>query len=703
MTALIPSWLRSSTVRRAIPYLIAPAAVAATAAALAGLAWVLGLERVESFLLVFVLLIGATAWRYGRGPAISGTLALIVVSVYFFLSPKGSFGSLTPGDSVRLVIGILAAGALIQFGHVSRRRKIELEKRKDLLQDVSPRILQNLDSEAIVNTVAEATLRVIDYQHLRLYRWDESADRLVLVKSVARATPYAGIDWHGITLALGEGLTGIAAETRRPLLVPDARLDPRMVYPAGTTPIEESILSVPMMTRGRLFGVLSLARLGARSLSAEDLRLMESIAAQTALALANAEEHAEAEQTIKALAMIESVQPGDEAVPDIEAYQRILQSLIDFSLADLATLRIQRADGRYHLAASGGSQWPDGEVPIGTPLSPADVACLADPRTSVYVADPRTDEKLPEWAQRGAQHAGIKATIFLPIRAGQRLAGFAGLHWRRPRWFQPEQLGRLKLLAAHAAIALDTREVLERERSRADTLAELERSRREFMQIASHELRTPLTVIRGYASMLEDGSLGELPPNARQALRTLVDKTGEMRVQVERMLLLARLEDAAIPPQMAPLDFRTIVEEAIGRVRPAVALRQGEMNVELARGPLPIVGDRERLAIAVDNLLQNAVKFSVDPPRIEVAGDRVNGRIVLAVRDHGIGIPEAARRHLFEKFYRVNDPSLQNVAGSGIGLYLVRQVVESHGGRVEVESQPGTGTAFQIELPAGVG
>ena len=687
-------------IRRALPYVIAPAVVGATAVLLGALAWVLRLPRIESFLLVFVLAVGAIAWRYGRGPAIVGAVAFVLIADYFFIPPLGSFGSMTVADGVRLFIGILAAAALIQFGHVSRRRQIELEKRKDLLQDVSPRILQSLDSEAIINTVVDATLKVIDYQHLRLYRWDESAERLIPVKSVARAAPYARMDWLNTTLALGEGITGSAAKSRQPLLVPDASKDPRMVYPVDTTPIEESVLSVPMVTRGRLFGVLSLARLGARSLNEEDLRLMESVAAQTALALANAEEYAEAEQTIKALATIEGLEPGDEVLPETESDGRLLNSFVDFTQADLATLRLLRADGKYHVAATGGRQWPDKDVPTGPPLSRSECAWLTDPRVTAYVADPGSSQSLPKWAQLGIQHAGIKATIFLPIRAGQRLMGIIGLHWRRPRWFRPELLGRLQLLAGQAAIALDAREALERERSRADALTQLERARREFMQIASHELRTPLTVIRGYASMLADGSLGELPPPAKRALGTLLDKSSEMRVQIERMLLLARLEDAAVPQQMTSLDLRTVVREAIARVEAAVALRHGEVDVDLAPSPLPVVGDPERLATAVDNLLQNAVKFSTGRPRIEVAGDRIDGRVRLVVRDHGIGIPEAARRHLFEKFYRVNDPNLQSVAGTGIGLYLVRQVVEGHGGRVAVESEPGYGSAFQIELPA---
>jgi len=684
---------------RALPYLVAIAAVGVASLALGGLAWVLKIPRVETFLLIFVLLTGAIAWRLGRGPAIAATAAVAVISDYFFIAPAGRFGVRTTSDVFRLLTGILAAAVVIQFVYISRRHQLLLQRRKDLLQDVSPRIIQSLDAEEVLNTVAEATLRVIDYQHFRLYRWDESTGRLILVKSVARAESYEHTDWHTVTLSLGEGISGTAAQSRRALLVPDASVDSRMVYPIGTTRIPESIISVPMVTGDRLFGVLSLARMGARSLSDEDLRLMESIAAQTALALANAEQYAEAEQTIKALATVEALQPTDVGLTDTEVDNRIIQGFVDLSQADFATLRVLQADGRYHVEATGGRQWPDGAAPTGGPLTADQVAWLADPRVMVYVADPESDAKLPDWARRGTQLAGVKASIFLPMRAGQRFVGFVGLYWRRPRWLRPEQLRRLQLVAAQAAIAVDTRQALERERGRAEALVELERARREFMQIASHELRTPLTVIRGYASLLEDGSLGEIPPAAQHAIRTLMDKSSEMRGQVERMLLLARLEDGAVEQQMTEVDLRTVVTDAVERVRPQLVLKQGTVNVDLATTPLTIVGDPERLATAVDNLLQNAVKFSAGPPEIEVTGDRADGRVRLIVKDHGIGIPTAARSRLFEKFYRVNDPELNNVVGTGIGLYLVRQVVEGHGGRVEVDSQPGQGSAFEIDLP----
>ncbi len=102
--------------------------------------------------------------------------------------------------------------------------------------------------------------------------------------------------------------------------------------------------------------------------------------------------------------------------------------------------------------------------------------------------------------------------------------------------------------------------------------------------------------------------------------------------------------------------------------------------------------------MALDNLLENAAKFSIDPPHIEVRLTTSDGDAEIVVQDNGIGIPEQAIPHLFEKFYRVDDPQLR-VGGTGIGLYLVRQVIDAHRGRISVESQPNRGTAFRITLP----
>jgi signal transduction histidine kinase/putative methionine-R-sulfoxide reductase with GAF domain len=682
-----------------LPYALAVISIPIATLLLGLTALLLHLSRIETYPLVYLSFIALVAWRFGRGPALAATVTAALAMDSVMVPPDFTVGWHSANDMIRLVTGVIAAVVIVQIIQASRTSRSLLAKRKDLLQEVSPRIVQSLDVEEILGTVADQTKRVIDYQHFRLYHWEESTERLVLVKAVARADPYAGVDWSSVTLALGEGITGTAAMTRKPILVPDARRDPRIVYPPGVTPLEESMLSVPMVTRDRLFGVLSLGRLGVRSLTRDDLRLMESIGAQTALALANAEQYSEAEQTIHALAAIEAIQPSTTSLSEAEVDQRITLSFLELSQADMATLRILRADGRYHVGAVEGEVETSPEAPMQATLGPADVAWLLDGRMAAYVTDTQTDPRLPGWAQESSRRSGVRASVYLPLRAGQHVLGFVGLHWRRPRWLRPEQLGRFQLVAAQAAITLDTRRALEQERGRAEALAELERARREFMQIASHELRTPLTVIRGYASLLEDGSLGVMPEKAQQALRTLMDKSTEMRVQVERMLLLARLEDGATPPPMHPLDLRLVIQDSIDRVRPQVELKGGKLVGRLDDEPLTVTGDPERLTTAVDNLLQNAVKFSAAPPRIEVVADRQDGQVRLVVHDEGVGIAPEALGRLFEKFYRVNDPRLRNVAGTGIGLYLVRQVIEGHGGQVEVKSAVGAGTTFTLRLP----
>jgi K+-sensing histidine kinase KdpD len=658
---------------------------------------------VQVYALVYVLLVGLLAWRYGRGPALLAASLAVVFSGIAFVAPP--FNLSNARDMVQLVLLLVASLAVIQVIHLERASRTLLEAREAslgtrlrLLEEVSRRIVQNLNADEIVRTVAEQTLRVIDYNHFRFYRYDEVADHLVLAKTVARSAPYNKFDWENLAVPMGTGITGIAAKTRTPILVADASRDPRMFYPPGAERLVESVMAVPIVAGERLFGVLSLARLGAESLTAEDRSLVETISAQTALALANAEQYTAAEDTIAALSAIEALETpaGDGAGGDL--HQRIVTTLIGLSRADAGGLRLRDArDHRYHMVGSGP---PESGVrpPRQQPLDEGEARWLSESRAPYHVLNPQTDPRLPRWAREGAEAAAVQTSVFLPLRSQNDLLGWAVLHWKRQVHLEPEALRRLKLVAAQAAITLQSAQTIQEERTRAGALAQLERMRREFMQIASHELRTPLSVIRGYASLLNDGSLGPVTTQAERALGILSEKATEMGAQVERMLFLARLEDNQATYAIDELDLVALVEEAIARVRAQVDLRAGTIEAVLPSGRVLIRGDAERLGMALDNLLENAAKFSIDSPHIEVRLTTSDGDAELVVQDNGIGIPQQAIPHLFEKFYRVDDPQLR-VGGTGIGLYLVRQVVDAHRGRISVESQPQRGTAFHITLP----
>jgi K+-sensing histidine kinase KdpD len=658
---------------------------------------------VDAYALVYVLLVGLLAWRYGRGPALVAAILAVVFAGLAFVSPP--FNLRTARDVVQLLMLLVASLAVIQVIHLERASRTLLEAREAslgtrlrLLEEVSRRIVQNLNADEIVRTVAEQTPRVIDYNHFRFYRYDDAADQLILAKSVARGAPYDRLNFDNLAIPMGTGITGIAARARTTILVPDASRDQRMFYPPGAERLVESVLAVPIVAGDRLFGVLSLARLGAGSLTAEDRSLVETISAQTALALANAEQYTAAEDTIAALSAIEALETPAGDGPSADLHQRIVTTLIGLARADAGGLRLRDArDNRYHMVGSG--PLASGvRLPREEPLEESDARWLSDSRAPYHVLNPQTDPRLPGRAREAAEAAGVQSSAYLPLRSQNDLLGWVVLHWKRPVHLEPEALRRLKLVAAQAAITLQIAQTIQEERSRAGALAQLERMRREFMQIASHELRTPLSVIRGYASLLGDGSLGPVTTQAERALGILSEKATEMGAQVERMLFLARLEDSQATYAIDEVDLVTLVEEAIARVRPQVDLRAGTIEADLPAGQVLIRGDAERLGMALDNLLENAAKFTIDPPHIEVRLTTSDGDAEIAVQDNGIGIPQQAIPHLFEKFYRVDDPQLR-VGGTGIGLYLVRQVMDAHRGRISVESQPSRGTAFRITLP----
>ncbi len=218
-----------------------------------------------------------------------------------------------------------------------------------------------------------------------------------------------------------------------------------------------------------------------------------------------------------------------------------------------------------------------------------------------------------------------------------------------------------------------------------------------FIQNASHELRTPLSIIQGYAELLHRGELGSLAPEQRQAITIISNRARELRTMVERIDTLMAIEAG----QAVSMDFSIgeLVTEVVEERRKA-AERAG-LTLELHLEPeLPTVqGDPYHLRYAIDSLLDNGIKFTPEGGSVKVhVGVDAEG-IRLDVIDTGVGIPEDKMAHLFSGFYQVDGSTTRRYGGIGLGLTLVRAVVQEHGGRLEVESRPGEGSRFTCFLP----
>ena len=230
-------------------------------------------------------------------------------------------------------------------------------------------------------------------------------------------------------------------------------------------------------------------------------------------------------------------------------------------------------------------------------------------------------------------------------------------------------------------------------------LKRLERVRREFVANVSHELRTPLTAIKGYAETLRDGGLRD-PETAAEFVRVIHRHAERLRALIEDLLDLAAVEQGEARIDLAPVALRDVATQAEAVARPAAAGKRHTLTLDVP-GDLPrVLADRDRLGQVLINLLDNAVKFTPEGGRIEVSARPSSGRVVLSVKDNGVGIPPEDIGRIFERFYRVGRSRDRREGGTGLGLAIAKHLTQAMGGTIEVESRPGSGTTFRVSLPA---
>lgn len=226
---------------------------------------------------------------------------------------------------------------------------------------------------------------------------------------------------------------------------------------------------------------------------------------------------------------------------------------------------------------------------------------------------------------------------------------------------------------------------------------ELDRMKTETLQLVSHELRTPLTSIRGLSDVLLKFPVAA--DESRDMLEVINSEALRLGETINRYLDLTRLESGTQRLRLSPVNCQELVADCIRNLSVFAAERQVRLIAQFDQEPPSLQADEQLLIQAVSNLLSNAVKYS--PPNTEVTATvRLSQNyVVIAVRDQGFGIPPEAQGRIFEKFYRLERDASSNVVGTGLGLPLVREIVEQHGGQITVESALNSGSTFSIHLP----
>jgi signal transduction histidine kinase len=226
---------------------------------------------------------------------------------------------------------------------------------------------------------------------------------------------------------------------------------------------------------------------------------------------------------------------------------------------------------------------------------------------------------------------------------------------------------------------------------------ELGRAKSDFVSKISHELRSPLTSVIGYVELLAEGAPGEPSPEQIRMLAIIDRNSRRLLALIEDLLTMSSVEAGIFALSVGPTNLTDVVTRVVETAQPSVTNAELQLVVDLA-DDVDLIGDGEQLERSLLNLVSNAVKFTHPHGRVEIVS-RIDGdEVLLSVRDTGIGIPAAEQPMIFTRFFRATHAKEQEAPGTGLGLYIVKQVVELHGGAMEVSSSP-AGSVFTMRLP----
>lgn len=219
----------------------------------------------------------------------------------------------------------------------------------------------------------------------------------------------------------------------------------------------------------------------------------------------------------------------------------------------------------------------------------------------------------------------------------------------------------------------------------------------EFVFIATHDLRTPVTAITGYIYIIKEDKK-KLPENTQKNLAAVEESAARLEKLVDDLLQVAQSESGTIQIKVSPVDINKLIRVSIVEITPLAKEKNVTIETALEKESM-ILADKDRLVEVMENLLSNAIKFNREGGNIKVFTKKVNDKLHISISDTGYGIPKDKQNKVFQKFFRIRTKETAGIAGTGLGLFVVRMLIEKMKGKISFTSEEGKGTTFTFILP----
>jgi signal transduction histidine kinase/HAMP domain-containing protein len=479
-------------------------------------------------------------------------------------------------------------------------------------------------------------------------------------------------------------------------------VDPSEQLPACLSDLAiRSILVLPLKQEGRVAGLFCVINKTNGLFTDDDIRLLALLTSRVTEVLNRLALDRQLRQRVQDLSVLQDIALHLPSPPNLVDTVKIIARIARAALhgIDVCLFFLHHVESEA-LAVMGGDWDPKIDfdakaLTVGT----SQKIPLADAFRDSQIAYYGATASASGWEKDELVHVlNLEEVLYLPLRVQQQTIGVMALGCKNKGSMTAEHRRVGTMIADQVAVMIERSRLYERLRSANEKLEQINRLKNEFISMVSHELRTPLTTIKGYVSIVLSGETGELQKQQRYFLETSDRAIDRLTLLVSDLLDISRLEAGQIQMQLRPVTLKSVVNSVGVNFAPQLKAQNLSFTVNIPDDLPMMLADPHRLTQIFDNLLSNALKFT-EKGGITISAFDKGDFVMVSVKDTGIGLPQAEQDRIFEKFYQVKVGNAWPAKGTGLGLAIVKSIVESHRGKVWVESETGKGADFRFLIP----
>ncbi len=598
-------------------------------------------------------------------------------------------------DNERRLAQNLAGQAAVAIEHA--HLYLQAQRRVEELATFHNIVLQlntPLKLSTVLDAITESALKLVDASNLHIYLYDQRTGKFSSGSALwrdGRRTP-------AVSKVRDNGMTATVVQRGEPLIINDAHNHPLFQTEETIRWGIYAIAGFPLKRGDEVIGAFTITYLHPHTFTEDEILLLNLLADQASVAVRNAALFAESQRRLRDMsALVDMAQrvTGKLKIKDVlQTTVQILRGLLNARASTITMLSEDRSELMVAAAVGVNPEYTQARMKLEESIS-GEVVRTGD---LVYIRDTYSEPNFLFFSEI------VHSLLVVPLIVRGETIGTLTIDSDQPYAFSDLDIQLMMIAAAQVSIAISNAGLFEEVEARAAELAvayeelkESDRLKDELVQNVSHELRTPLTFVKGYVDLLMDGEMGLVTAEQNEALHIVAAKTDEITRLIDDIITLQRIDEGNL--QLEYVSMADLIHNSVQNHR-IVAEKKGlTVKAELTDTNGLVMMDKGRMNQVLDNLMANAMKFSPNGGTILVRMADEEDEIRVMVSDEGVGMPKEKQSRIFDRFYQIDGSSRRRFGGTGIGLAIVKRIIDAHHGKIWVESELNQGSTFFFTLP----